>query len=134
MIAIGQSTGTSRLSSSNQFCTSRTSQRLAVDQLEDEPLRPACFLYPVDRSNVRMVERGQHVRLTLEPGDALGVGAECGRKNLDGHLAPELQILRAIHLADAAGTERSEYLVEPSVAPESNGMLPRCGPADCAGA
>ena len=51
-------------------------QRLALDQFEDQRMRLAAVLEPVNRADVRMVERGQHLRFALEAGQAFGIGRE----------------------------------------------------------
>ena len=42
-------------------------------------MAPPGLLKTVDRGDVRMVERGQHLRLALEPRQTLGVFAEAFR-------------------------------------------------------
>jgi hypothetical protein len=53
-----------------------------------------------------VVERGEDLRLAAEAGDALGVLREGGGQHLDRHLAAELRVARAQHLAHAAGADR----------------------------
>ena len=48
---------------------------LALDQLHDEGADAARLLEAVDRGDVRVLERGEHLRLALEAREALGVGA-----------------------------------------------------------
>ena len=45
----------------------------AVHELEDEVPVAVRFLQTVNASDVRVVERGQHLRLALESRDALGI-------------------------------------------------------------
>ena len=48
-------------------------ERLAFDELEHQRLEAVRLLEPVDRRDVRVVERRQHLRLALEPRQALGI-------------------------------------------------------------
>ena len=68
-------------------------------------------LEPVDRPDVRMVERGQHLRFALETGEAIRIAREGVRQDLQRDLAIQLGIARAIDLAHAAGPEGGEDLV-----------------------
>ena len=58
-----------------------------------------------------MVQRGEHLRLALEPRQPLGVGDERLGQDLDRDVAVEPRVARAIHLAHAAGAEGGEDLV-----------------------
>ena len=49
-----------------------------------------------------MVELGEKLRLALEARQTLRVGGEGGGEDLDGHLAVELRVGGAVHLAHAA--------------------------------
>src|SRR6202022_2746251 len=61
--------------------------------------------------HVRMRERRRGPGLALESGERLLVAGQLGRKDLDGDLAAELRVTRAVHLAHAAGAERRGDLV-----------------------
>ena len=52
-----------------------------------------------------MIERRQDLGFALEARHALGILREAGGQHLDGHVAPELGIGGAIHLAHAALAE-----------------------------
>ena len=56
----------------------------------------------MDGGDARMVERGQDLGFKLEPRQPVGVVCEGVRQNLQGHIAAELGIGGAIHLAHAA--------------------------------
>ena len=62
-------------------------------------------LEAVDVGDVRVVERGEQLRLALEAGEALRVGGEGRGQDLDRDLAPELRVGGAIDLAHAAFAE-----------------------------
>jgi hypothetical protein len=49
---------------------------LSLDELEDEAMNAFTLLDPVDGADVRMIQRGQHPRLALEPRATIGVGRE----------------------------------------------------------
>ena len=59
-------------------------------------------LQPVDGADVGMVERGQHLGLTLEPGESVRIVGEGLRQDLQGHVPVELGVSCSIHLAHAA--------------------------------
>ena len=65
-------------------------QRLAVDELQDQRLDAARLLEAVDRGDVRMIQRGQDLRLALEARQPLGVRGERLGQHLDRHVAIEL--------------------------------------------
>ena len=69
------------------------------------------FFEPVDRRDVRMIERGEDLGLALEAGEALGVVCEQVGQDLERDVATELRVARAIDLAHAAGAEQREDFV-----------------------
>ena len=79
---------------------------LSLDELEDEEELPVRLLEPVDGGDARVVERREELRLAPEAGEALGVLRELGGEHLEGHLAPELRVGGAVHLAHPAGADR----------------------------
>ena len=52
--------------------------------------------------DVGMIQRGEHFRFALKPREPIVVGRERGRQNLDGDLAFELRVRRAVDLAHSA--------------------------------
>ena len=79
--------------------------KLNFDQFKDECLAPVGVFESVDRSDVRVVERGEHMRFALEPREALRVVREGGQQDLDRDLAMQLRIARTIHRTHSAFTE-----------------------------
>ncbi len=75
------------------------------DEFQDQEQRVARVLEPVDRRDVRVIEGGQHLRFPLETGEPVRVLRNGGREHFDGHLAPELRVVRAVDLAHAAGAD-----------------------------
>jgi peroxiredoxin len=71
----------------------------------------AIFFEPVDRRNIRMIERCQHLRLALQSRQSIGVVEERRGKRLDGDVAIQSRIARAIDFAHAAGAQRSGDLI-----------------------
>ena len=67
-------------------------QRLALQKLHRQEVHVFQLVQPVDRRDVRVVERGQQPRLALEPRQPLGVGAEGVGQDLDRDLAVERRI------------------------------------------
>jgi hypothetical protein len=92
-------------------------ERGPFDQLHDERGYgvsgiSGTVLQPVDRGDVGMVERRQHFGFALEPRQPLGVRRDGRGQHLDGDLALQPRVGRAIHLAHAACPERAEHLVD----------------------
>ena len=81
-------------------------QRLALDELEHERLDVAGLLQPVDRRDVRVVQRRQDLRLALEPRQPLRVLRHRLRQHLDRDVAVELRVPRPVHLSHPARAER----------------------------
>ncbi len=80
-------------------------ERWTFDELEHERDRVIAALEPIYLSDVRMIERSQHLGLTLEPREAVLVIGERRRKRLDCNVALEVRIGGPIYLAHAAGAD-----------------------------
>ena len=80
---------------------------LAVDELHDERRPAVGFFEMVNLGDVRIVQRRQRLRFAPESGKTFRVTREGVWQDFDGHVAPELRIARAIHLAHAAFTNES---------------------------
>ena len=85
-------------------------ERLAFDQLQHETAHAVRLFEAVDRADVRMIQRREHPRLALEARAPFRVGRERRRQDLDRDLAPELVVVRAVHLAHAAGAEQERIV------------------------
>ena len=83
-------------------------QRRPFDQFEHQRADPFGFFQPVNRADVRMIERGEQARFAREAGAAFRIGGEVRRQDLDRHVATELAVARAIDLAHAASAERGD--------------------------
>ena len=86
-------------------------QRLAFDEFEYERVSVTAVFETVDRGNVRMIERGQHLRLAPEACEAIAIERERVGDDLQRDVAIQLGIARAIHLAHPAGAESGDDLV-----------------------
>ena len=69
------------------------------------------FLERVDRGDVGVVERGEQVGLALEASEPLGISRHLGRQHLDRHVAIQVGVGGAIHLAHAPRAERGSDAV-----------------------
>jgi len=87
-------------------------QRRSLDQLHDDGADAVGLGQAVDRRDVRMVERGQHLRFALESGQPLAIGRELCGNDLQRDVAVEGGVPRPIHLAHAAGAEPARHLVD----------------------
>jgi hypothetical protein len=100
-----------RLVEGERACAQPLLERRPVDELEDEREDAVRLLDAVDRRDVRVVERGEQLRLALEAGEPLRVGANRLRQHLDRHLAPQARVARAVDLTHPPGAEGSEDLI-----------------------
>ena len=80
-------------------------QRHAVEQLHHGVGRVALVAELEDRDDVRMRERRDGQRLTLEARERLRVGRRGRRQHLDGDIAMEPEVARPIDLAHAPGPQ-----------------------------
>src|SRR4051812_15179585 len=80
-------------------------QRGALDELHHERVRVAGVFKAVDGGDVRVIDRGEQLRLAVESGQLQRVGgAEC-RQHLDRDVAAKLRVPRAIDLAHPTGAD-----------------------------
>jgi hypothetical protein len=99
---------------------------LAGNQLEDEREGTVRVVDAVDRRDARMIERRQQFGLALEAGDPIGIAGENLRQDFDRHLAPQLRVARAIHLAHAAGAKGvDDFITADPRAGCQHGAVPR---------
>ena len=75
------------------------------------------------------VQRGEHLRLALEPGETIRVAGEGVGENLERHLAVELGVGGLPHLTHAALAEQRGHVVAPYaleshlIRPETEGAV-----------
>ena len=84
----------------------RPAQGLALHQLQHQAIHIAGFFQAVDGRDIGMVQRSQRTRLAAEARQPLRVARELSGQSLDGDIAAELAVVRAIYLAHAAGAQR----------------------------
>jgi hypothetical protein len=82
----------------------RPLRRIALNELHNE----ASFFDAVDRSDVKIIERRQNLRLALEAGEPFGIFSERRRQHLDRDIALELGIAGAIYLTHAAAADQRQ--------------------------
>src|SRR5262245_48627357 len=58
-----------------------------------------------------MVQSSQHLRLALEPHEAIRINCKRLRQDLQRDGAAEFRVTRTVHLAHGTGTERRDYFV-----------------------
>ena len=92
-------------------------QRLAFDQLEDDPADGLTalgdiLLEAVHGADVGMIERRKHTRFALEARQAVGVGAEAVRQDFDGDVTAEARVVRPIDLAHPARPDPLLQLID----------------------
>jgi hypothetical protein len=82
-------------------------QRRAVDQFQHQRCHAIRFVEPIDRSDVRMVERGEQPRFARKPRAALEIVLEVPRQDLDRNVPTQLTVVRAIHLPHPTRAEHT---------------------------
>jgi hypothetical protein len=68
-----------------------------------------------------MIQRGYGTRLLLEATQAIGVGGEGSRQNLDGDIASQAEIAGAIDFAHSAGADQCNKFVGSEFGTRSEG-------------
>ena len=81
-------------------------QRLAVDELEHQEPLAARLLEAVDAGDVRMVQRGEDLRLAPETRETFRILRDAVGQRFQRDLATEPGVLRPVHLAHPAGAEQ----------------------------
>ena len=87
-------------------------QILALDQLHDESAHSAGFLQAVDVRDVRMVQRGERLRLTGEPRESIRIVRERVREDFERHVTIQLRVAGPIDLPHSALTEQAGDFVD----------------------
>jgi hypothetical protein len=81
-------------------------ERLPLDELHGQEVDALGLLDGVHGDDAGVVEGGERLRLALEALEPLRARGHLGRQHLEGHVAPELRVGRAVDLAHPAGAER----------------------------
>ena len=83
----------------------KAAQRLAMKQFSDDEGRAVVLTDVKDRNDVGMVQRGgSRLRFQPKPAETVRIARPVGRKYLDGHIALQRGVARAIYLAHSACT------------------------------
>jgi hypothetical protein len=77
-------------------------ERRSFDQLEDERLNAAGLREAVNARNVRVIEGGEHLRLTLESRQSIRLARHAFWESLDGDVAMQLGVAGPIDFAHSA--------------------------------
>jgi hypothetical protein len=83
----------------------------ALDQLHDQRRDAVGLFDPVDRRDVRMIQRREEFRFALKARQPVRIRRELRWEDFECDLAFQPAVGRAIHLAHAAGSERGDDLV-----------------------
>src|SRR5438552_3841031 len=95
-------------------------QALTVDEFEHEELLAVSFVQTVNGADVRMVQGSEDLGFAAESCETLGVVCERLGENLQRDVAPELRVMRAIHLAHAARAKERDDFVSAESGPDSD--------------
>jgi hypothetical protein len=79
----------------------RAGERRAFDQLHDE----GALFDTVNLGDIRVIERGEHLRLAVEAGHAVGIGGEGFGQDLEGDVAIQLGVGGAPDFTHATCTQ-----------------------------
>src|SRR5262245_58807206 len=84
---------------------------LALDQLHDQVVDPVLAPDIMQHADVRMIEPRNYARLALEPGARLRALGQVRGQHLDGYVAPQPRVPRAIDLAHPSRAKRSDDFI-----------------------
>lgn len=94
-------------------------------QFHHQERAPVDLLEPVDSGDVRMVQRGQHLRLAPQSGEPVGIAGELVGQHLDCHLALERRVLSPV---DGPHAIRPEFAEDPVGAERGTDQRGPCPP------
>ena len=95
-------------------------------QLQHQGPRALGFLDAVDGGNARVVEAGENLSFSLEPGQAIRIGGEGFGEDLERHLAVELGVDGLIDLSHAAFADEGGYVVMAESGADGQGHVRVC--------
>ena len=99
---------------------------VALDELERERQHAVGLFEPVNGRDMRMIQRGEHLRFAAKPGHAVGIQRERRRQHLDRRVAIEPGVVGAIDLAHPARADGGDDLVRANAGPR--GQCHRAAP------
>ena len=122
-IAMDDAAGVGRLQPARHLCRNRNrpgrrersnlnelAQHAPVEQFGDGIAHAVLVPEVVNGEDIRMGQGRDDPRLALEARDAIRIRSDGIRQHLDSHIAAQVPVVRAIHLAHASGPERRENL------------------------
>ena len=80
-------------------------ERLPLQQFHGDEGSPIGLVNLVDRADVRVIQRGCGLGFALKTAEGLCVVGELVRKELQGDVAAELEVLRLVHNTHPAATQ-----------------------------
>jgi hypothetical protein len=86
------------------FASEAFPQRLTGNQLHHQIMCAVRFFQPMNRGDVGMVQRRQHLRFALKASKSIGIVRERFGQDFDRHIAAELSIVRFVDFAHPART------------------------------
>ena len=86
-------------------------ERMPSQQLHSDDVLTVCFFNLMNHADVGMIERRGSESLPLKAGQPFGIVRKHFRKDLDGYIAPELGVVRLIHLTHPARANLREDFV-----------------------
>jgi hypothetical protein len=84
-------------------------KRRSFHELQHERLDITHALDAVNRSDVRVIERGEQAGFTLKAASPFGVQSQQLGHDLERHVSAQCRVRRAIHLPHPAGTEQTMH-------------------------
>src|SRR5207244_4489266 len=93
-----------RLEDGNWTASDALIQGLAFDKLHHQKLPPADDFQPMDCGDIRMIQRCQQPRFTLEARDPIRIARECFGQDLDRYTSAQLRIGGLVDVTHAAGS------------------------------
>ena len=100
-------------------------QRLSRDQLHDQEVAAIGGVESVQRGDVRVIERGEHLRFALEPDDALHIREKGVWQHLDGNPSSEPQVACQIDLPIPPTPSRLTISYDPTRPPDASATCKR---------
>ena len=95
---------------------------VTLDQFHHEGSQAPAFFEPVDRGDVRMIERGEHFRFALKTRETIRVRRDRGRQNLDRDLTFQPGVGRPKYLTHPAFADLSGDVVDADSVAGSEGQ------------
>src|SRR5688572_8433318 len=92
-------------------CPEPIGERQPVDQFEHQATNILGLLKTVDCGDVRMVERREDPRFTLEAATSIVIGGKRRRQDLDRHIATKSRVASAVHVTHATATHELLHLI-----------------------